>query len=221
MKKSFESALALAEVLKDEQHGEALEAQLNDAIALCRDLYQALIIEQYKALRLEALVTSEPPAAEQILNSEPDAMNLALIAPVPEPELVIAEEPATPIIEALPEILPLQINLIDSIEDINRQSRSINQTKGAQVASLADRLHHKPIIDIKAAIPIHQKFLFIDTLFGKDKAAYERAIETLNKSVSFLEADDYLRNTLKIQYRWEMSHPITEELIDLVERRFL
>ncbi len=121
-----------------------------------------------------------------------------------------------------PEVSPNQISLIDSIEEIKRMEQSINESfKGEDGPSLAQRLKKKPVSNIKKSMSINQKFQFVSVLFQSDSAGFEVAIQRLDEATSYLEADEYIQNTLKDRYDWQMKNPVVKELLDLVERRFL
>lgn len=206
IKKSFESALLIAELLKDDLMGQAHQDQLDMAVDQTRVLYETLIIQAYTH-RLKM-------TSQELVTPVAKAENYMEI------HMPIVSEPEEDLINSVTEHIK-QINLIDSIEEIKRQQEPISSGQRDSSKSLAERFTKKPIVDMKTAIPIHQKFLFVETLFNRDKAAYEQAIDAINKSVSFIEADEYMRNTLKTHYNWEMGHPVTEEFMELVERRFL
>jgi hypothetical protein len=115
-------------------------------------------------------------------------------------------------------ISPNQISLIDSIEEIQQ---SLNERLSEDRPTLGQKLQKNPIGDLRAAIGINQKFRFISELFAEDSEAFYQAVDKLNSFTSYLEADDYLQNTLKERYEWQPKSPVVRELIDLVERRYL
>ncbi len=121
----------------------------------------------------------------------------------------------------LTEISPNQISLIDSIEEIKLE-QSINETFSEyKKPTLSQQMAGRGFQDLTSVISINQKFKFISELFGGDTDAYQQTIDRINRFSSYLEADDYLQNTLKNQHEWEMQNPIVIEFIELIERRFL
>ncbi len=87
--------------------------------------------------------------------------------------------------------------------------------------TLADKLSQQPISDLAKAIGLNQRFLFMNDLFEGENEAYKQAITALNSFNSFIEADEYINNVLKPQYKWDANKPTTSEFINLVKRRFL
>ncbi len=120
-----------------------------------------------------------------------------------------------------PAVSPNQISLIDSIEEIKQMEQSLNETFKHENPTLAQKLHRKPIADLKSAVTINQKFQFISHLFDKDADAFSAALDRLNACSTYLEADEYIQNTLVNTYDWDMKSPPAKEMMDLVERKFL
>jgi molecular chaperone DnaK (HSP70) len=173
---------------------------------LARQFHERMIILQYKAFE-ETVKVDEGQQNE-----------------VHEPSINSTEKSSTTAdsAEIHEEISPNQISLIDSIEEIKRMEQSLNDTlRDDRGVSLRQKLNKKPIQDLKSAISINQQFLFISRLFDNDKEAYAAAVSRINGFSSFLEADEYIQNTLVQRYDWEVRSPEVAEFNGLVERRFL
>lgn len=213
--------------------------------ALSGQLYERMVILRFKAFEEEGgeaslpenesapeavsepePATEPPPAADDApaRNAEPGK------APAEEAELAQAEasesteeeRPAFRFEKPAPEVAPNQISLIDSIEEIKRMEKSINdQFKTGDSKTLAQKLEQTPVPDLKSAIGINLRFRFVSTLFKNDSDAYSAAVEKLNNFNSFLEADEYIQNSLADQFDWEKKNPTVKQFIGLVERRYL
>ena len=72
--------------------------------------------------------------------------------------------------------------------------------------SLAAKLQQSPVQDLKAAIGINDKFLFVNELFGGSMEKYNKSIENLND--------------LKIELQWNSSNEAYQRLKDLVSHKF-
>jgi hypothetical protein len=200
---------------------------------LSRQLHERLIILQYKAFEEQVQLHDHPdtdpgePATGDANEDAPAALAepeevLAPREPEEENEPEASPEIRSPFRFGEPEVSPNQISLIDSIEEIKRMEQSINESfKASESPSLAQKLVQKPISDLRKAIGINQRFQFVSVLFESDTAAFEQAIVRLNEASSYIEADEYIQNTLKNKYDWQMKNPVVKELINLVERRFL
>lgn len=97
---------------------------------------------------------------------------------------------------------------------------SINEKLStSQPQTLAEKLQKKPISDLKAAIGLNQKFLFMNDLFEGENSAYNDAINQLN---SFSTIDDAKNHLLELgtRYRWTLENENVVTFTELVERRY-
>ena len=84
--------------------------------------------------------------------------------------------------------------------------------------SVAEKLLHNKITDLKAAIGINEKFQFINELFDGNMKEYTVAIDQINNFSSFSEAETYLAN-LKEMYKWDTENAVALNFEELVQRR--
>lgn len=213
---------------------------------LARDFYERMIVLRYKTVEesvhneKEAVKASEQAEAEvpqqQNTDSAVKPKKESKPSEEPESEPETREESTTDekqntasqqkVEEEAAEFNAVtapsnQISLIDSIEEIKQMEQSLNDALRHDSPSLAQKLHLKPISDLRSAITVNQKFQFISELFDNDAEAFESAVKRLNSCATFIEADEYIQNTLKDEFGWEMKSPTVREMIHLVERRFL
>ena len=85
---------------------------------------------------------------------------------------------------------------------------------------LSDKLTDAPIKDLKKAIGVNDRFLFINELFRGDEAMYERSITTIQNFSILAEAEYWIRRELKVKIGWVDSDPIVKQFDQLVRRRF-
>ncbi len=88
--------------------------------------------------------------------------------------------------------------------------------------SIGERMQKQPVANLKDAIGINEKFLFINELFDGDIQDYQEAIARLNDMENARAAFDYL-NTLGVEHAWDAarSADTIEKLAQLVHRRYL
>lgn len=85
--------------------------------------------------------------------------------------------------------------------------------------SIAAKMQQKRIHDLRGAIGINEKFLFINELFSGNLNQYNKTIDELNNMVSLDGARAYLIE-LRIQHQWPAQAPALLKLNDLIERKF-
>lgn len=105
-------------------------------------------------------------------------------------------------------------------ETITPISDSLNEKLKQSKKELSEALKDTPIKDIKKAIGINDRFLFINDLFKGDEAMYERSIKTINGFSIFPEAEYWIRRELKTKLGWDDQHESVKQFDQLVKRRF-
>jgi hypothetical protein len=153
-------------------------------------------------------VKSEKPNVESAV-IEPEVQVTEAEQPIPtNPEPVIDNQPKT---KAEPE---------PSEED---KPLSLNQRIAAQLKekqAVADQPVDAPITDIKTAINLNDKMLFIKELFHGYPLAYSEAIEIVNRFKSFEEADRFLKTNYVAKNNWEGKKVASEKFYALLKRRY-
>ncbi len=85
---------------------------------------------------------------------------------------------------------------------------------------LSDKLKDTPIKDLRKAIGVNDRFVFINELFRGDEAMYERCIKTIQNFSIFAEAEYWITRELKVKIGWRDNHPVVKQFDQLVKRRF-
>ena len=116
-----------------------------------------------------------------------------------------------------------QTPLANKQKEINESSarpESLNDRLKQSKFELSDMLTEAPVRDLKKAIGVNDRFLFINELFRGDEAMYERSIKTINNFSIFPEAQYWIERELKVKIGWKESNPIVKQFDQLVKRRF-
>jgi hypothetical protein len=98
---------------------------------------------------------------------------------------------------------------------------SLNDKLKEEKKELGDHLKATPVKDLKKAIGINDRFVFINELFRGDEPMYERSIKTINGFSIFQEAQYWMERELKLKLGWDMTKESVQHFYDLVRRRFL
>ena len=85
--------------------------------------------------------------------------------------------------------------------------------------SLAAKLQQKSINELRTAIGINDKFLFVNELFGGSMEKYKRSIENLDDMKTLNGTLIYL-NELKVELQWNSSNEAYQKLLNLIHRKF-
>jgi hypothetical protein len=150
-----------------------------------------------------------------------EKLNVEGIAIEPEVQVTEAEQPIPtnpePVIDNQPKT---QASPEPAEED---KPLSLNQRIAAQLKekqAVADQPVDAPITDIKTAINLNDKMLFIKELFHGYPLAYSEAIEIVNRFKNFEEADRFLKTNYVIKNNWEDKKVASEKFYALLKRRY-
>ena len=103
---------------------------------------------------------------------------------------------------------------------MSKDHKSVNDTLKEITTELSARLSEGPVKDLKKAIGVNDRFLFINELFRGDEAMYERSIKTINSFTIWPEAEYWIRRELKTKLGWTDSNETVQQFDQLIRRRF-
>ncbi len=107
------------------------------------------------------------------------------------------------------------------INEINaNSSSSLNEKLKQTKIDLGDTLTEVPIRDLRKAIGVNDRYLFINELFRGDEVAYERSIKTINGFSIYAEAEYWIQRELKVKNGWDTSNEMVKQFNQLIKRRF-
>jgi hypothetical protein len=188
-------------------------------------------------------VISEPAIAEEIPVPAKQAEEEMPAAPQPEQKSEIGSEitestpepPIPPAVEVAVAATPIAekeqkrkseptdlFGTAPTVADKYKENKKyINDSMaGAQKdQSLGARLQKNKVTDLKAAIGINEKFLFINELFKGDMQKYLDAINLLNTQPGRVEAEAFLEQYVK-QYGWKADSDAFVKFMSIFNRRF-
>jgi hypothetical protein len=100
---------------------------------------------------------------------------------------------------------------------------TINQRISAQLGNTNNVTEHanaQPVANLKQAITLNDKLLYIKDLFNGYSLAYSEAIEILNRFNTFEEANRFLNKNYTVKNNWDSKPETTEKFFALLKRRY-
>lgn len=96
---------------------------------------------------------------------------------------------------------------------------SINEEMAAKAKTndMSSKGKSKQISNITNALGLNEKFELINELFGGDKEKFEQTMRELNMAGSFVEAYNYLNETL----HWDMDNAYVQRILELIRRKLI
>jgi hypothetical protein len=110
-------------------------------------------------------------------------------------------------------------------EEKKEELITINQRISAQLNKTGSKATEdsniQPVADLKQAINLNDKLLYVKDLFNGYSLAYSEAIEILNRLETFEEADKFLQNSYAVKNNWESKQATVDKFYGLLKRRYL
>jgi hypothetical protein len=100
------------------------------------------------------------------------------------------------------------------------QGLALNEQLKTEKQELANNFQDTPIVDLKKAIGVNDRYLFINELFRGDETMFERSLKTINSFAIFPEAHYWIQRELKVKLGWNERSEIVGHFDQLVKRRF-
>ncbi|TWR24577.1 hypothetical protein FPZ42_15890 [Mucilaginibacter achroorhodeus] len=148
----------------------------------------------------EPVIDNTPKtASEQVPETPKFEQPVAVHEPAQNEPFVGAEEPQRPL-------------------TLNERLRAQQQGNNSSVPS--QQKQEAPITDLKSAISLNDKLLFVKDLFNGYSLAYSEAIEIVNRFGNFEEADRFLKTNYVTKNNWDDKKATTEKFYALLRRRY-
>jgi hypothetical protein len=198
-----------------------------------RELYERLVILRHKAYdqNVKGKEASAPERVEEPSNGFSIPFKIETPVAANQVSLIDAIEEVTKQEEVVAKVESVIERPAPVVEQVSPPAMSVNSANAVAAESLNDRLskavgavntlaqklEHTPIPDLKRAITLNQRFQFSKELFKGNNQDYEVAIDRLN-SINRDEALSHLEQ-LRSKYAWNNESQVTLDFIDLIERR--
>ena len=179
--------------------------------------YSYIRQEEPPVIKHELKLEDIPNIEEDDEEPDPDEMRHP-IHPIPE-----RPKPESPKAEVVPPAVkkPLRPQ-VDT--DEKEGMLTINQRISAQINANASRnaehTSSQPITDLKQAITLNDKLLYIKDLFNGYNLAYSEALDILNRFTSYDEAENFLKTSYAVKNNWDAKPATAEKFYALLRRRF-
>lgn len=176
---------------------------------------------ELKALVLSRLEADDEPEEKLRENAFEDAVPEDLPEDLSEAEAVapapFAPAPEIPIVDVdLPEPIEIQDSVIPIFEKASYSKSDAVVDKLASKEAWRTDIPGTKVSDIRSAISLNDRILFINHLFGEDPAAFKEALTSLNAMENFDQAADYIASA---HPEWDMESDTVYRFMMAVRRR--
>lgn len=167
------------------------------------------------------------PEAKEVFTNE-------IALPVQEKAITQHEEPSiadTNWAMTIPVEIPTLIhqastNASKEVYELNQmlvakfEQPEINERLREDKTEVATVLQAAPVRDLKKAVGINDRYLFVNELFRGDESMYERSMKTINGFSIYPEAQYWIERELKVKMGWDEGCETVKLFDQLVRRRF-
>ncbi len=159
-------------------------------------------------------IIEEKLLISQIVKEQPVLQSILTENITPEPYL------ADNIISPLPNLPLTNYELPDVVEN---KKQTLNEFLSNQnnAQNISSRLGNLATNDLKSAISLNDKMIFIKELFQGYNLAYSEAIEILNRFDAFESADNFLQKNYAVKNKWVDKQHVVDRFYEIIRRRYV
>jgi hypothetical protein len=168
------------------------------------------VLEQKRKLREQPLADLvETEAEEDEIGPEPFLVKTAEEFPIKKEDLTL---------EAAPQA-DIEVNFIEPVEDPTYKP-TLNDLLAKSTSKNINSNAGTGVTDLKQAINLNDKLLYIKDLFNGYNLAYSEAIELANKLPNFEAADSFFKKNYADKNNWASKQATVDKFYALLNQRF-
>jgi hypothetical protein len=189
--------------------------ELKDNADLLDDIGEHLLhFSDIFPINIHEIRTSEPAKAV-VSKNEPksffDAAFNELDLPAPKPAPTRAEPASAILSEIVAKSGSMEENSLNNRFKVDLPKASEDKAYGTVPVKVES---------IASAIPLGQRFMFINQLFNKNSEHYEKAIYELDAVKSYEDAENMICHRYASKYAWDVNGEAVTSLLAIVKRKF-
>jgi hypothetical protein len=196
----------------EEKIVETLQVDESEIEAELRSIRESAELKNELSLKARVMPAGDDAPSEEIPTL---ASHLPYMPASVKPESDQIQESAVP-----PAVDATAPETSKSAAPLPGQEPSLNDKLRAAQKELADELQAAPVKDLRKAIGINDRYLYINELFQGNEAMFERSLKTLNAFTILPEAEFWMQRELRMKLGWKDGDPLVQQFIQLVKRRF-
>lgn len=214
-------------ILKDIDHSDKFdfeEKSVDDIFDRPLSEEEERIIAQKKKLRDQQLQAVKELGEDDEVGPEPFLVAKEEdVVPAASTEFMVDEVAAKEVPASIHVTLPEQIEKPVTANQEREQARpTLNELLASQNGNrnLNSENNRAVITDLKQAINLNDKMLYIKDLFNGYNLAYAEVIDLINKMPDFKTADAFLQNNYAVKNNWASKQNTVDRFYELLNQRF-
>ena len=107
-----------------------------------------------------------------------------------------------------------------TLNELIQQQKKAGLTNVNQFNTNSSKPTSDQVVDLKSAVSLNDKLLFIKDLFNGYSLAYSEAIELLNRFDNFSEADAFLQTNYSLKNNWASKPQTVDKLYEVLRKKY-
>ncbi len=140
--------------------------------------------------------------------------------PAPTPVAAAAPEPIIPIVTAAPEVSRHEAAATQAHQPTLNELLAAGKLGSNSTVQREPESAKPAITDLKRAISLNEKLLFVKDLFDGYNLAYAEAIDLINKMPDYDTADAFLQKHYAGKHNWAAKQGTVDQFYELLHQRF-
>ncbi len=210
-----------------EQDADAAKLLVNTRLLLAE--LQTALQQQPSTIKSKVSVTMPSSYVNgngTIHDAETKEQKITVTEPVPVDEAGKKEEVGRWMVN-MPVEIPTMVHQVQKeVYELNEflvsqyEQPELNDRLKEEKVEVATLLQSAPVRDLKKAVGINDRYLFVNELFRGDESMYERSMKTINGFAIYPEAQYWIERELKLKLGWNDQCEAARLFDQLIRRRF-
>lgn len=172
-----------------------------------------MVVVQDEIVGLEVKSTDHHIPAPELKNTVEPVVEAPVIDQLPNDEVVVEKERIVVHEESIEEKTAKRLTINELIQQ--QKQAGVNLTQQFQTSPSQDK-----VVDLRTAINLNDKLMFIRDLFNGYSLAYSEALELLNRFDNYGEADAFLQTNYALKNGWSSKPQTVEKFYSLLRKKF-
>jgi hypothetical protein len=157
------------------------------------------------------------PIVQEVVENEPleDLHTVVDLPKILEPTIEIKNNK-----EPILQLVNIEKEFFEINDLLHTENESLNDLLKIETAEIAETIVDSHVKDLRRAIDINDKYLFINELFQGNESVYLRSIKTINEFENYETASLWITRELHTKMFWNEESLTVKKFDNLVKRRF-
>jgi hypothetical protein len=179
-----------------------------------------IAVEETVVLQPEILEADDDLPFDDVPEAQPDVQPEPEPEPEPEPAPEPEPEPAPAVEEDddddLPGVFDQPLSVFEAAQNSPKLKPSVADVMVAEMQAWRTDMPGTPVKDVRSAISLNDRIIFINYLFGEDPLTFQNTITQINTMTTLDQVVDYVKTEFP---EWDLNSELVYRFMMAVRRR--